>query len=145
MSISVVLLLASFVLSLGGLFVFIASMTRGLFGTPEEGSRVIFASDGENPSEEPAAGAVNQARLQTEMRGARTSPEMSTADLAARIQADQSSAGPVLLCLSFAVLWLMLGSFAGFTSSLKLHLPDWLDGAAWLTFGRIRPAHLNAV
>ena len=145
MSISVVLLLASFVLSLGGLFVFIASMTRGLFGTPEEGSRVIFAPDEENTSEEPAASAANQARLQTEMRGARTSPEMSTADLAARIQADQSSAGPVLLCLSFAVLWLMLGSFAGFTSSLKLHLPDWLDGAAWLTFGRIRPAHLNAV
>jgi cytochrome c oxidase cbb3-type subunit I len=148
MSISVVLLLASFVLSLGGLFVFIASMTRGLFGTPEEGSRVIFAPDEENTSEEPAASAANQALLQTEMRGARTSgrsPEMSTADLAARIQADQSSTGPVLLCLSFAVLWLMLGSFAGFTSSLKLHLPDWLDGAAWLTFGRIRPAHLNAV
>src|SRR5258708_1901653 len=148
MSMSVVLLLASFVLSLGGLFVFIASMTRGLFGTPEEGSRVIFAPDEENTSEEPAASAANQARLQAEMRGARTSgpsPEMSAADLAARIQADQSSAGPVLLCLSFAVLWLMLGSFAGFTSSLKLHLPDWLDGQAWLTFGRIRPAHLNVV
>jgi cytochrome c oxidase cbb3-type subunit 1 len=148
MSISVVLLLASFVLSLGGLMVFIASMTRGLFGTPEEGSRVIFAPDEENTSEEPAASAANQVRLQAEMRGARTSgpsPEMSTADLAARIQADQSSAGPVLLCLSLAVLWLMLGSFAGLTSSLKLHLPDWLDGAAWITFGRIRPAHLNAV
>src|SRR5258708_29774946 len=148
MSMSVVLLLGSFVLSLGGLFVFIASMTRGLFGTPEEGSRVIFAPDEENTSEEPAASAANQARLQAEMRGARTSgpsPEMNAADLAARIQADQSSAGPVLLCLSFAVLWLTLGSFAGFTSSLKLHLPDWLDGQAWLTFGRIRPAHLNAV
>jgi hypothetical protein len=45
MSMSVVLLLASFVLSLGGLFIFIASMTRGLFGTAEEGSRVIFAPD----------------------------------------------------------------------------------------------------
>ena len=39
MSMSVVLLLLSFVLSLGGLFIFIASMTRGLFGTAEEGSR----------------------------------------------------------------------------------------------------------
>jgi cytochrome c oxidase cbb3-type subunit 1 len=37
------------------------------------------------------------------------------------------------------------GSFGGLISSLKLHLPDWLDGQAWLTFGRIRPAHLNAV
>jgi cytochrome c oxidase cbb3-type subunit 1 len=148
MSTGVVLLLASFVLSLGGLFIFIASMTRGLFGTAEEGSRVIFAPDEENTSEEPAASAANQLRLQAEMRSVATSApssEMSSADLAARIRADQSSAGPVLLCLSLAVLWLMLGSFAGFTSSLKLHLPDWLDGQAWLTFGRIRPAHLNAV
>ena len=148
MRMSVVLLLGSFVLSLGGLFVFIASMTRGLFGTPEEGSRVIFAPDEEDTSEEPAASPADQARLQAEMRsGAAGGPsvEMSAADLAARIQADRSSAGPVLLCLSLAVLWLALGSLAGLTSSLKLHLPDWLDGQAWLTFGRIRPAHLNAV
>jgi len=148
MRMSVVLLLASFVLSLGGLFVFIASMTRDLFGTAEEGSRVIFAPDEEDTSEEPAASPADQARLQAEMRSVAaggSSVEMSAADLAARIQADQSSAGPVLLCLSFAVLWLVLGSLAGLTSSLKLHLPDWLDGQAWLTFGRVRPAHLNAV
>ena len=36
MSMSVVLLMASFILSLAGLFVFIASQTRGLFGTAEE-------------------------------------------------------------------------------------------------------------
>jgi hypothetical protein len=53
MSMSVVLLPLSFVLSLGGLFIFIASMTRGLFGTAEEGSRVIFAPDEESTSEEP--------------------------------------------------------------------------------------------
>jgi hypothetical protein len=148
MSMSVVLLLLSFVLSLGGLFIFIASMTRGLFGTAEEGSRVIFAPDEENTSEEPAASRADQARLQAEIRGAAgtgTLPEMSSADVAARIKADQSSAGPVLLCLSLAVLWLVLGSLGGLISSLKLHLPDWLDGQAWLTFGRIRPAHLNAV
>jgi cytochrome c oxidase cbb3-type subunit I len=148
MRMSVVLLLCSFVLSLGGLLVFIASMTRDLFGTAEEGSRVIFAPDEEDTSEEPAASPAEQARLQAEMRSVAasgSSVEMSAADLAARIHADQSSAGPVLLCLSFAVLWLVLGSLAGLTSSLKLHLPDWLDGQAWLTFGRVRPAHLNAV
>lgn len=36
MSMSVVLLMASFILSLAGLFVFIASQTCGLFGTAEE-------------------------------------------------------------------------------------------------------------
>jgi cytochrome c oxidase cbb3-type subunit 1 len=147
MHMSVVLLLLSFVLSLGGLFVFIASMTRNLFGTPEEGSRVIFDVDEEDTSEDPAASPADQARLQAEMTGtaAGSTGEMSTADMAARLHADQSSAGPVLLCLSFAVLWLVLGSLAGVTSSLKMHLPDWLDAQAWLTFGRIRPAHLNAV
>src|SRR5580704_9062055 len=72
MSMSVVLLLASFVLSLAGLFIFIASMTRGLFGTAEEGSRVIFAPDEENTSEEPAASPADQARLQAEMRSGAT-------------------------------------------------------------------------
>jgi hypothetical protein len=44
MRISVVLLLASFVPSLGGLFVFIASMTRDLFGTAEEGWEELATS-----------------------------------------------------------------------------------------------------
>src|ERR1700694_668878 len=104
MRMSVVLLLGSFVLSLGGLFVFIASMTRGLFGTPEEGSRVIFAPDEEDTSEEPAASPADQARLQAEMRsGAAGGPSvgMSAADLAARIHADRSRGGPGLLCFAF--------------------------------------------
>jgi hypothetical protein len=51
MSTSVMLLMASFVLSLLGLFVFI-----------EEGSRVIFAPDEENTSEDPAATRTDQQR-----------------------------------------------------------------------------------
>lgn len=39
----------------------------------------------------------------------------------------------------------MVASAAGFTASLKLHLPDWLSQQAWLSFGRIRTIHLNAV
>ena len=52
---SVTLLLASFILSLGGLFIFIASMTGGLFGTAEVGSRVVLSRDEENVAEEQAA------------------------------------------------------------------------------------------
>jgi cytochrome c oxidase cbb3-type subunit 1 len=148
MSTAVALLLASFVLSLGGLFAFIASMTRGLFGTAEEGSRVIFADDEENLSEDPAASRADQARLQAEVagdKGGATPPMLGAADLAARVAADRSSALPVLVCLSLAVIWLILGSLAGLISSIKMHEPDWLVSEAWLTFGRIRPAHLNAV
>jgi cytochrome c oxidase cbb3-type subunit 1 len=44
-----------------------------------------------------------------------------------------------------AVIWLVLASFAGLISSIKLHAPDWLVQYAWLTFGRIRPIHLNLI
>jgi len=147
MTTSVYLLMASFVLSLAGLFVFIASMTRGLFGSAEAGSRVIFAPDEENTTEDPAASATDQARLQAQVRvvAPASTVEVSRAELASRVKADRSSAGPTLLCLSLAVAWLVLGSLAGLTASLKMHWPDWLTGPEWLTFGRIRPAHLNMV
>jgi cytochrome c oxidase cbb3-type subunit I len=148
MNTSIMLLLASFVLSLAGLFVFIASMTRGLFGTAEEGSRVIFALDEENTTEDPAATRADQASLQAVVRRrdpARPAAEISADDLAARIREDRSSAAPVILCLTSAVFWLLCGSLAGLLSSFKMHMPDWLVADAWLTFGRIRPAHLNMV
>src|ERR1700733_15228337 len=112
MNTSVMLLMASFVLSLAGLFVFIASMTRGLFGTAEQGSRVIFSLDEETTTEDPAASREDQARLQAgARRGATASAaEMIAEDLAARIQEDRSSAGPVILCLTSAVVWLFCGS-----------------------------------
>jgi cytochrome c oxidase cbb3-type subunit 1 len=47
--------------------------------------------------------------------------------------------------IAFACMWLVLGSLAGLTSSIKLHQPDWLTDQAWLTFGRIRTTHLTAV
>jgi cytochrome c oxidase cbb3-type subunit 1 len=148
MNTSVMLLMASFVLSLVGLFVFIASMTRGLFGTAEEGSRVIFALDEENTTEDPAATHADQALLQAEVRRGTTAgapTTMGADEFEARIREDRSSAGPVRLCLTSAVLWLLCGSLAGLISSLKMHMPDWLVTDAWLTFGRIRPAHLNMV
>src|SRR3984957_4075809 len=147
MNTSVMLLLASFVLSLAGLFVFIASMTRGLFGTAEQGSRVIFSLDEETTTEDPAERPEAQARLKAVVRRGATASaaEMSADDLAQRIQEDRSSPGPVILCLTSAVVWLLCGSLAGLISSLKMHMPDWLVTDAWLTFGRIRPAHLNMV
>ena len=39
----------------------------------------------------------------------------------------------------------MSASLAGLTASLELHAPDWLASYEWLTFGRIRTLHLNAV
>ncbi|MDD9950348.1 MAG: cbb3-type cytochrome c oxidase subunit I [Zetaproteobacteria bacterium] len=51
--------------------------------------------------------------------------------------------------VSFGVLtssfWLVIGSLAGFTSSIKLHHPEVFGNTAELTFGRLRSFHLNAV
>ena len=49
------------------------------------------------------------------------------------------------ICLTLAVIWLLIASVAGLVSSVKLHSPDWLAQYSWLTFGRIRPIHLNLV
>ena len=119
MNMSVVLLLVSFVLSLGGLFVFIASMTRGLFGTVEEGSLVIFSPDESNTREDPAASQAVHVRVR---------PEMSDEALAVRIRTDQSSARKTLLCFSFAVLWLIWGTLFGLTSSLAAGV---VAGVSW--------------
>jgi cytochrome c oxidase cbb3-type subunit 1 len=62
-----------------------------------------------------------------------------------RVEADRSSAFPVFMFAAFAVFWLVLGSLAGLTSSIKLHEPDLLTHQAWLTFGRLRTVHLQAV
>jgi cytochrome c oxidase cbb3-type subunit 1 len=62
-----------------------------------------------------------------------------------RLRADASSRRPVLFAFASALAWLLVGSVFGELASLKMHLPDLLTGEAWLTFGRVRPVHLNAM
>src|ERR1051325_5903933 len=58
---------------------------------------------------------------------------------------DASTRVPVLMFYSSAIFWLLLGTLlAGFTS-FKLHSPDWFSGISFLTWGRVRPAHLNVM
>lgn len=66
-------------------------------------------------------------------------------ELDIRLRADASSRRPVLFAFGSAIVWLLIGSFFGEAASLKLHLPDWATAWGWFTFGRIRPAHLNAM
>lgn len=66
-------------------------------------------------------------------------------DVDIRLRADISSRRPALLCFATAIVWLLIGSVLGDLASFKLHMPDLLVQQSWLTFGRIRPAHLNAM
>lgn len=77
---------------------------------------------------------------------------MSTADApvhdggltrAERAALDESGRPVVLVCFVSALVWLLLGSLFGDVASLKMNLPDWANQWGWLTFGRIRPVHLN--
>lgn len=52
---------------------------------------------------------------------------------------------PVILFLSSAVFWLVVGSFLGCLAAWKLVVPSFLDGPGWLTYGRIQPAAENAL
>jgi cytochrome c oxidase cbb3-type subunit 1 len=96
--------------------------------------------------EDPAATAKQHSDLQRAMNDrAPSDPAMNADDTEDRRRADQSSSLVVGICLTLAVIWLVLASFAGLISSVKMHLPDWLVQYEWLTFGRIRPIHLNLI
>src|SRR3990172_7814138 len=68
------------------------------------------------------------------------SPELSS-----RVLSDISVSGPVLAFFTSAVAWLLVGTVFGVTASLKFNFPDWLGSFPALTFGRVRPAHLNTI
>jgi cytochrome c oxidase cbb3-type subunit 1 len=62
-----------------------------------------------------------------------------------RAEIDRSCAVPCLAWFASAMFWLIVGTLFGLLASLKLHSPELLGDIRWLTFGRIRPAHLNVV
>ena len=139
-------LLGAFVLSLIGLFAFIWSMRQGLLVENPRGASVIFTPGEIGRIDDPALPAREQGAMQAAVvaRGDPVVPADLT-ETEDRIAADQSSAFPVFVFLVFACFWLLVGSVAGLVASVKLHHPDWLVDDAWLTFGRVRTVHLNAV
>jgi cytochrome c oxidase cbb3-type subunit 1 len=74
-------------------------------------------------------------------------PDVTTSDVerVERALIDASTRLPVLFFYASAIAWLLLGTFlAGFTS-WKLHAPDLLSDLGFLTWGRLRPAHMNVM
>jgi cytochrome c oxidase cbb3-type subunit I len=139
-------LLGAFLLSLIGLFAFIWSLRQGLLVENPRAASVIFEAGEIGQVDDPALAPQVQASMQKAVtpRGDPVVPADLTA-VSSRVAADASSAFPVFMFLAFACFWLIVGSVAGLVASIKLHEPDWLVNDAWLTFGRIRTVHLNAV
>ncbi|MBE7417433.1 MAG: cbb3-type cytochrome c oxidase subunit I [Ideonella sp.] len=143
---AVLSLLGAFLLSVIGLFVFIWSMRKGLLVENPRAASVIFARGEIGRVDDPALATAARASLQAaaaEPGDAAHAPD--ALEMEQRVAADRSSAFPVFMFIAFACMWLLLGSVAGLTASLKLHMPDWLVGQAWETFGRVRTIHLTAV
>lgn len=138
------ILLSAFILSVVALFIFIWTQRRGLFDNSPAAAEVIFAPGEFGTVEDPANSQEARARLQA---GSQQQVRLVDAagELAQRARADTSSAPLVFFFLCSALAWLLVASAAGLTASIKLHEPDWLVDQAWLTFGRIRTIHLNAV
>ena len=58
---------------------------------------------------------------------------------------DQSARGPILFFLISSVIWLVIGSVLGLLVSIKFNAPTFLGSTDFLTFGKLRPLHLNLV
>lgn len=116
------LMALSFGASLFGLVLLIWAIHNRQFAVSERQGRQIFESDPHEPEDPGTLGY---------------SPRHSTYGCEA--------SGLILTLIGCAVFWLLAGSLFGLTASLKLHMPDWLNGSAPLTFGRVRTVHLNAV
>ncbi|MDQ6766089.1 MAG: cbb3-type cytochrome c oxidase subunit I, partial [Verrucomicrobiota bacterium] len=58
---------------------------------------------------------------------------------------DASTRVPVLMFYTSAIVWLLIGTLLAALTSFKLHMPDLLGGVSFLTWGRVRPAHMNTM
>ena len=47
--------------------------------------------------------------------------------------------------LAWGFVWLLIFPTVGALISTKFNYPEFLGGPAWLTFGRLRPIHVNGV
>lgn len=143
------LLTFTFLASIAGLFVLIWSISSGQLSMGPEAPRVIFSKGEVGKPEDPAGSQAQLAALESSLHESARYPhppsKKDPESVAERAELD-AVARPAVLYLSLSSLvWLVIGSLAGLIVSVKFHAPDWLAEAAALSFGRLRPVHLNAV
>lgn len=136
-------LLGAFLLSIIGLFVFIWSMRQGLLVENLKAASIIFAPGEIGQVDDPAL--TDTARHSMQAAAGTAAAATDASELRSRVDADTSTAFPLLMFIAFACMRLLVGSAAGLVSSIKQHQPDFLVSQAWMTFGRLRTVHLNAV
>ncbi len=78
------------------------------------------------------------------MQNEATIADPNAEDNLRRAAIDRSVKAPVLFLFTNAAFWLMASTFMGLIASVKLIAPDFLN-CSWLTYGRLQPAHLDAL
>lgn len=71
--------------------------------------------------------------------------ESREGSLRERLEIDRAAKWPVGVFIGSSLFWLIFGSLIAIAASTKMHSPEFLADHPWLTFGRVRPAHLNSV
>jgi len=137
------LLSLTFLISTGGLFLLVWSLTNDQWASSESASKSIFADGEVGTVEDPAATSKDHQALQYQRSLHTEQGVIDETEIVERFSLDQSSRQPVILWLTSSIVWLLIASLFGLLASIKLHVPDWLVQDAALTFGRVRPAHLN--
>jgi cytochrome c oxidase cbb3-type subunit 1 len=61
------------------------------------------------------------------------------------VATDASCRVPLLVLFTCGAVWLVVGSVFALIASIKFHSPGFLAEPAWLTYGRVRPAFMNAL
>lgn len=67
----------------------------------------------------------------------------ATAPSAAQVEA--SCRLPVLFLAFSSAAWLSFGAVVALLASIQLYQPTFMEGCAWVTYGRLRPAAINAL
>ncbi len=72
-------------------------------------------------------------------------PTTTDQDALLRAGIDRSLRHPVMFFLTSGAAWLAVSIILGIISSAKVHSPEFLAGYSFLTYGRVAPAHINAL
>src|SRR6187431_3013622 len=72
-------------------------------------------------------------------------PTSTDQDALLRAGIDRSLRHPVMFFMTSGAAWLAVSIVLGIIASAKVHSPGFLAGCSWLTYGRVFPAHINAL
>ena len=125
MEASVIFLILTFSISILGIVAFIVALIQKQVLVPKIAATAIFDNQQEGRPEKDFEFEGDHAKVWREL--------------------DQSASKPIIFFIVSSVIWLIIGSLFGLLVSFKFHTPEFLVQYDFLTFGKLRPLHLNII